>query len=334
MYGKQMMWSSLAAMMLISAAGLTGLAQAPAVPAAPVAPSPQPGAAQVTFPKVDLKNFTADSPTVAEVDSFLKAMWGYDENRVWEIGAILKTPAPGVARVVVFVADKTQPEKGSTSVFFTTPDGKHAIADKVMPFGAKPFAADRALLQARADGPARGAKGNELLLVEFADLQCANCKAAMDTMKNLAVDFPQAKIVFENFPVSEFTSVAAAEGLCVRKQKGDEAYFAYAQAVYDKLAGLTGENAAATLGAAATAAGADPKVAAACAATQATKDEVVAERKLGTEIGIEQAPTLVVNGYALPMATLPYNILRRIIAFRANEDGIEVHLQPMLSTLK
>lgn len=331
---KNAMWSAMAVMVLASAAGMAGLAQAPA---APVAPAPQPGAGQVNFPKVDLKNFTADSPTVDEVNSFLKAMWGYDENRIWEVAAILKTPAPGVAKVVVFIADTTQPGKGTSSVFFTTPDGKHAIADKVMDFGAKPFAPNRALLQARADGPTRGAKGNDLMLVEFADLQCPHCKDAQETMNNLAKDFPEAKIVFENFPLTDihpYSAPAAAEGLCVRKEKGDAGFFLYAQSVYDNQAGLTAENAGATLSAAATAAGVDPKAAAACAATQAAKDEVAAELKLGQEIGIDQTPMLVVNGYALPMMSLPYNILRRIVAYRANQDGIEVHLQPQLTTLK
>jgi len=334
---KQMMCSAVAVMVLMSA-GWTGVAQAPgaAAPVEPTAPAPQP-VPQVKFPKLDLKNFTADSPTVDEVNSFLKAMWGYDENRVWQVAAIMKTQAPGVARVVVFVADKTQPEKGTSSVFFTTPDGKHAIADKVMNFGAKPFAGDRALLQARADGPARGAKGNELMLVEFADLQCPHCKEAQDTMHNLMADFPEAKIVFENFPLTEihpYASPAAAEGLCVRKAKGDAAFFVYAQNVYDKQEGLTQENAAATLNAAATAAGADPKAVTACAATQATKDELAAEVKLGTDLGIDQTPVLLVNGYALPLTSLPYSVLRRIIAYRANQDGIPVTLQPQLTTLK
>jgi len=289
------------------------------------------------FPKAEPKNFTADSPTVEEVNSFLKAMWGYDDNRMWEVAAIQKTPAPGVARVVVFVADKSQPSKGTSTVFFTTPDGKHAIADKVINFGAKPFAEDRALLQAKADGPSHGAKSNDLLLVEFADLQCPHCKEAQETMKNLAQDFPQAKIVFENFPLSDihpYAAPAAAEGLCIRKAKGDDAFFAYAQAVFDKQEGLTQETAAATLDAAATAAGTDPKAMATCRATQAAKDDVSAEVKLGQQIGIDQTPVLVVNGYALGLTSLPYSVLRRIIAYRANQDGIAVTLQPQLNSLK
>jgi len=274
---------------------------------------------------------------VDEVNSFLKAMWGYDDNRIWEVAAITKTPAPGVARVVVFVADTTQPGKGTSSVFYTTPDGKHAIADKVMDFGAKPFAPDRALLQARADGPTRGAKGNELMLVEFADLQCPHCKDAQETMNNLAQDFPQARIVYENFPLAEihpYATRAAAEGVCIRKAKGDAAFFQYVQGVYERQGALTVESGEAALAAAATAAGADPKAAAACAATPAARAEVDAESKLGKDIGVDQTPMLAVNGHLLPLGGIPYEVLKRIVAYQAGQDGIEVHLQPTLSNLK
>jgi protein-disulfide isomerase len=222
-------------------------------------------------------------------------------------------------------------------VFFTTPDGKHAVADKVINFGAKPFAENRALLQANANGPSHGAKSNDLMLVEFADLQCPHCKEGQETMKNLANDFPEAKIVFENFPLTEihpYAAAAAAVGLCVRKQKGDDAFFTYAQSVFDKQDALTQTSAQATLDAAVTAAGANPAAANTCAATQATKDELAAEMKLGTDVGIDQTPMLVVNGYALPLTSLPYDVLRRIVAYRANQDGIKVTLQPQLTTLR
>ena len=63
------------------------------------------------FPPVNLKNFTASSPTTADVNAFLKQAWGFDDSRIWSVAAILKTQAPGVARVVVFSADKAHPDK-------------------------------------------------------------------------------------------------------------------------------------------------------------------------------------------------------------------------------
>jgi protein-disulfide isomerase len=317
-------------------------AQAPAKQQEPSAPTPQgPIREGVTpanpFPPVNLKNFTADSPSREEVNSFLKAIWGYDENRIWSVAAILKTPAPGVAEVVVFAADKATPGKDSRAVFFVTPDGKHAIAGDVMDFGAKPFEATRETLQARADGPAEGAGSKNLMLVEFAGLQCPRCQEAQDTMANLAKDFPEARIVFEDLPISElhpYAYRAAAEGVCVRQAKGDAAFFQYARAVYDKQDQLTATAVDATLTAAVTAAGGDPKAVMACAATPATKDALKSVATLATDLGIDQTPILVVNGHVLPLAALPYETLKRIVAYQAGQDGIVVHVQPTLSTLK
>ncbi len=72
--------------------------------AEPQAPPTHAAAPVNPFPPVNLKNFTASSPTTAEVNAFLKQAWGFDDNRIWSVAAILKTQAPGVARVVVFVS--------------------------------------------------------------------------------------------------------------------------------------------------------------------------------------------------------------------------------------
>ena len=306
--------------------------------AGPNAPAPQTKAADAVtpFPAVNAKNFTAESPTVDEVNGFLKAIWGYDENRQWQVAAIVKTPAPGVAKVVVLIAQKNQPGKTMQSVFYTTPDGRHAIADGVMDFGAKPFAETRKTLQERADGPSRGAKTNDLLLVEFADLQCPRCQEAQDKMDNLVQDFPQAKIVFEDVPQAghPFSTQAALYGECVRKTKGDAAFFGFTEAVYAKQAGLTQQSADAILKASISAAGADPAAVAACAATPEAKAELDRAARLAEDVGAGQAPMLAVNGHLLPVDAIPYETLKQMIAFQAGQDGITVQLHPTLSTLK
>jgi protein-disulfide isomerase len=331
---KQWLPTAALTMMIAGAA----VAQAPAA-AAPQAPKPQEAAAAAptAFPPVNPKNFTVDTPTVAEVNSFLKSIWGYDTNRTWEVAAILKTPAAGVAKVVVFVGENGQAGGAKTTVFFTTPDGKHAIADQVIDFGANPFADNRKVLEERADGAAKGATSKNLEFVEFADLQCPHCKEAQETMANLAKDFPEAHIVFENYPIAEihpFAYRAAAEGVCVRKAKGDAAFFTYVATVYDKQAGLTAESADATLAAAVTAAGGDPKAAATCADDSATKQAVDASIALGKDVGVDQTPLLYVNGHMLPITAMPYETLKKIVVFQAEQDGITVHPQPSLTSLK
>ncbi len=79
------------------------------------------------FPPVNPKFFTAATPTVDTVNAFLKALWGYDPNRIWRVEAIQSTPAPGVSKVIVYVSEKAPNAKVTPTSFFVTPDGKHAI---------------------------------------------------------------------------------------------------------------------------------------------------------------------------------------------------------------
>ena len=187
------------------------------------------------FPPVNPKFFTADSPSVATVESYLKTMLGFDANRIWRVEAIQKTAAPGVSKVTVLISQRGSTAKAQGAIFFVLPDGKHLLAgEAVTPFGAEPFAPTRALLQARADGPARGSAAKDLMLVEFSDLQCPHCKEAQATMAKLEQDFPKARIVYQAYPLVDihpYAYQAAAYGVCVA-QKGADAYFTYAQQVY------------------------------------------------------------------------------------------------------
>ena len=280
------------------------------------------------FPPVNPRYFTADAPTAATVDSYLHAMLGYDANRIWRVAAIQKTASAGVSKVTALISERAPNAKVLTAVFYVLPDGKHLIAPDpsgLSNFGANPFAENRAMLQARANGPAHGATSKELLLVEFADLQCPHCKDAQAIMNRLAQDFPRARVVYESFPLTEIHPYAfqsAAYGACIARANQD-AFFTYAQAVYDTQGALLPDTWEQTLKNAVTKAGMDPAAIATCAGGQPAKDEVNASVKLANDLGVEQTPTLAINGRLISLNAVPYETLRSLIAFQAAEDGVQ-----------
>jgi len=322
--------ASMAALVALSLPVFSASAQqqAPSAPAAeqpgpaPSAPAPAPP----VFPKPDPTNFTASVPTKETVNAFLTASWGFDTRRVWQVQAILKTPVEGVSKVVVFVGDKTGQQKPTALQFFALPDGKHIIAgDDIIAFGEKPFGEDRAVLQQRADGPYRGSASKDLELVEFADFQCPHCKDAQANMDKLAVDFPKARIVYQNYPLPQHKAAgsAAAFGLCVAKLGGNDAFFSFATAVYEGQDGLaTPDGATLTLNSAVTKAGLDPAKVAACAATPAILAAVDASVKLAKDLNINQTPTLIVNGRPVPIAGTPYETIKEIVEYQSKLDGL------------
>jgi protein-disulfide isomerase len=279
------------------------------------------------FPPVNPKYFTADSPSVATVESYLKTMLGFDANRIWRVAAIQKTPAPGVSKVTALISERGPNAKVLSAVFFVLPDGKHLIsgdAQGVSPFGAEPFAPNRALLQERADGPYRGAASKDLELVEFADLQCPHCKDAQAIMNKLAQDFPKARIVYQSFPLTEihpYAFEAATYGVCVAKQS-NQAFFNYAQAVYDTQGALLPDSYEETLRNAVTKVGADANAVGLCAGGVPAKAAVDASIKLGNDIGVDQTPMLAVNGRLLALTSIPYETLKSLIIFQAGLDGV------------
>jgi protein-disulfide isomerase len=292
--------------------------------AAPSAPAP---AAAPVFPKPDPANFTAASPTKEAVDAFLHVLWGYDENRFWQVWSIVKTPVEGVSKVAVLVGDKAGKQKPMSAQFFTMPDGKHIIAgDEVEAFGEHPFADDRAQLQQRADGPYRGSAMKDLELVEFADFQCPHCKDAQANMDKLAVDFPKARIVFQSYPLESIhpaAKTAAEYGVCVTREGGSNAFFTFAAAVFDGQDGLaTPDGATLTLNSAVAKAGLDPAKIAACATTPEIVARVDASVKLARDLNINQTPMLMINGRPVPIGGASYDVLKQIVQYQEKLDGI------------
>lgn len=319
-------FASIAALALLSLPSIGAFAQqqVPPAPATPSAPAP---AAAPTFPAPDPKNFTAPTPTKEEVNNFLQASWGYDQDRVWQVQAILKTPAEDVSKVVIYVGDKSGKQKPSAFMFFVLPGGKFIVAgEDVFPFGEHPYAVNRAKLQQHATGPYKGATAKDFELVEFADFQCPHCKEAQANMEKLATDFPKAHIVFENYPLEGIhpqAKRAAEYGVCVAKLGGSTAFFQFADATFEGQDGLnTPDGATLTLNSAVTKAGLDPAKVAACADLPATSVEVESSVKLAQELNINQTPILMVNGRAVPVGGVPYETLKQIVQYQAKLDGI------------
>ena len=306
--------------------GQTQVPPAPAQAQPVVAPSAPAPAGPPVFPKPDPANFTAVSPTKDVVNAFLQASWGYDENRMWQVQAIFKTPVDGVSKVVIFIGDKTGKEKATALSFFALADGKHIISgDQLISFGEHPFAAYRAILQTSADGPYRGAPAKDMEIVEFTDFQCPHCKEAQANMDKLATDFPKARIVFQNNPLTSihpYAATAAAYGVCVNKLGGSTPFFQFAAAVFEGQSGLsTADGATLTLNSAVTKAGLDPAKVSACAITPEVKAQVDASVKLGADMGITAVHMLMINGRQVP-ANAPSVTIKKIVIYQAGLDGV------------
>jgi protein-disulfide isomerase len=261
----------------------------------------------------------ANLPTEATVMAFLKRMFGYDQNLVFRVTEIKETEAPGLAEATATV---NTPQGQQVVKFYIAQDQKHAIMGDMIPFGADPFADDRALLEKSAFGPTKGPSDAPVTIVEFGDLQCPACSKAQPNIEKLMSEVPTAKLIFQNYPLEQLHpwALQAAKYLdCLGRANNDQAW-TFTTAVYSHQGEITEATATEKLNNYVKMAGADPAVVSACAAKPETAARVIKSQALGNQLKVTGTPTLFVNGRKLAnVGGTPYDVLKAIVEFEAQQ---------------
>jgi protein-disulfide isomerase len=237
---------------------------------------------------------TADLPSEATVDSFLNQTFGYQPDLTWKISSIRPSVVPELAEVTIVFAS---PQGQQGSKFYVSRDGQHALFGDIIPFGAKPFDPANKLLEKGITGPARGPKDAPVTIVEFGDLQCPACKAAQPTIEALVAAEPNARFVFQNFPLEmhNWALKGAAYADCIGRASND-AFWKFVAKTYETQSDITAETADEKLTAIADGAGVKGADIAACAVKPETKSRVEASIALGKSVDVTGTPTLYING--------------------------------------
>ena len=259
-------------------------------------------------------------PSEATVDSFLQQTFGYDSQLSWKISSIKPAPVPGLAQIDVVLAT---PQGQQASRFYVTADGQHALAGKIdiIPFGAKPFDPAKKKLEQGITGPSRGPKDAAVTIIEFGDLQCPACKAAQPSIEALVAAEPNARFVFQNYPleIHNWAAKGAAYADCVGEASND-AFWKFIAKTYETQGDITAENADEKLTALADAAGVKGADMAACAGTPVAKAHVDASIALGKAVNVTGTPTLFINGRSIGnVSGAPLDTLKSLVDFAAKQ---------------
>lgn len=257
-------------------------------------------------------------PSEATVDGFMQQTFGYEAQVSWKISSIKPAPVPGLAEVDVIIAS---PQGQQLSRFYVTSDGEHAVVGEIIPFGPKPFDPAKKMLEKGITGPSRGPKDSSVMIVEFGDLQCPACKAAQPAIEGLITAEPNARFVFQNFPLEmhNWAAKGAAYADCVA-QASNDAFWKFVAKTYDSQADITAENADEKLTALADGAGVKGADIAACASTPVAKAHVDASLALGKSLNVTGTPTLFINGRSIGnVSNVPAATLKGLVDFAAKE---------------
>jgi protein-disulfide isomerase len=265
---------------------------------------------------------------------YFKRMFGYEPNLKIQVTSIGVSPIPELYEIVaIFVS----PQGQQATHWYVSRDLRHVIPGDILPFGADPFGTERAALAKSAFGPSSGPADAKLLIVEFADLECPACKDAASIMQKLRTDFPQARFVFQSFPLAQLHpwAVRASSYLdCIARANQDQAA-TFIEAVFthqteietavrktDPAGKTTIDDTAVTerLRHYAEMAGADAAKTQACAESPATAERIARSTALGNSIGVTGTPTLFINGRHLGNpGGAQYEGLKALVAFESDQ---------------
>lgn len=278
--------------------------------------SSKPAAVTTKPPAAARPSVSSVLPSAAEVNEFLRRMFGYDPNLKWKIQAIIPADSPGVAHVVANIGEQQRPVH-----LYVLPGGKFAAVGDVIPFGSDPFQPVRDTLRTKARGSSRGPADAAVTIVEFSDLQCPFCRQAQPTIDRLVNEVPGVRLVFQPFPLPmhDWAMKAAAVGECVARQN-PQAFWQFVTAVYEDQTNINKQNVDEKLRSIAVTAGADGAKALSCAEGPDTYLRIQNSIELGKSVGVNATPTIFIQGRRVQaIADLPYEQLKAMVEFEVAE---------------
>jgi protein-disulfide isomerase len=278
----------------------------------------KPHAAASSAPAAAPSQAKTTLPTQDQVEAAMKRTFGYDSGVTWQIYDIRPSRIPDVAEILVAV-NKQQPVH-----LYWSAATQEAVVGDMMPFGPDPYSRTRAKLQA-ADGPGRGAQQPTITIVDFSDLECPHCKAAHPILEKLAGEFPQVRLVFQQFPLPAslhpWAMKAALYTDCAAKMDKD-AFWKYVDTVFENQGSIALATADDQLKGFATAVGLDGQKVAACAAGPEAEARVKKSMDLGQSLDITETPTVFINGRQVRgLASIPYENLKTLVQFEIDHAG-------------
>jgi len=269
--------------------------------------------------KTESKSATpaANLPSEDTVNNFLQQTFGYDSTLTWRILEIKPSEVAGMAAVQVLIQGGGGAQNAK---LYISPDGKYAFPGEPMPFGDKPFAETQAILKKGINGPSKGPANAPVTIVEFSDLQCPHCKDAAPILDKLMAEEPNARFVFQNYPLPShnWAKKAASYADCVGRASND-AVWTFIQKTFDAQAQITEANADEKMTAIANESGVKGADIAACAAKPETATRIEQSLTLGKEVGVSGTPTVYINGRKIGNLGMPQETLKQIVDFSAKQ---------------
>jgi protein-disulfide isomerase len=227
-------------------------------------------------------------------EAFVRVLFGWGPDVKVSLGPLAPSASPEYYTVPVSVILEGNKEAGEV---YVSKDGKTLLRGQIFDMATDPFAANRAKIH--ADGsPTKGPADASVTLVEFSDFECPHCRALWAAMKAVEARYPQIRIVYKDFPLTNihpWAQTAALGGRCAFEQS-PAAFWKVEDSIFDNQDALSPENVWDKLVEFATRAGLNGDAFKACLSSPEAAKAVDTSHAEGVALGVDSTPTVYING--------------------------------------
>lgn len=231
------------------------------------------------------------------IESFLRNYYALGPDYTLAVGNPKPLGTSGISEVSI---DVKGPDGGDTVKMYVTADGHYLIRGEVSDLTSDPLAANVAKFDLKG-APVYGNPNAPITIVEYGDFECPVCRNFHDAVRGILPKYPQAKLIFKDFPLDQvhpWARTAALAGRCAYQQD-PKAFWKMYDLIYDNQELISATDAYDKMSDFASRAGLNVDTFKACLSSPQAAAEVNASLENGKLLNVRSTPTVFVNGRPL-----------------------------------
>jgi protein-disulfide isomerase len=261
----------------------------------------------------------AQAPATAElkhkVDSYLRTMFAFGPDVTLVVGDFKETGVPGLLETNI---ELTIRENKENVKMWVSKDGKFLMRGELSDMTKDALAENQAKLDLK-DAPVTGNLNATITIVEFADFECPVCRNLHQALRGILPSYPQARLVFKDFPLEQihpWARTAALAGRCAYQQDR-KAFWKMYDYLYENQDVISAANAWDKVADYAGQAGLNTATFKACLTSPEAAAAVEASIANAKRMEVTSTPTLFINGRR--MVGADPNQLQQFLKYEAQQ---------------
>lgn len=243
---------------------------------------------------------TAPNKTQKSIEDFLRNYYALGPDYTITVGTPKPVGSSGLSEVSV---DVKGADGGDSVKMYITADGRYLIRGEVNDLTKDPLTENISKFDLK-NAPVYGNPNAPITIVEYGDFECPVCRNFHDAVRGILPKYPQAKLIFKDFPIDQihpWARTAAIAGRCAYQQD-PKAFWKMYDLIYDNQELVSAADAYDKMVEFAGRAGLNTDAFKSCLSSPQAAAEVDASLENGKLVGVRSTPTVFVNGRPLPGA--------------------------------